>query len=160
MRKAGVPCTEISVAEALRREPLLNPRISRVFEVPDGSADSFLATHATAQAARQAGAQILVYHEVVDVADRGRRRATARRDGAKVRDLASGEEIAIHADMTINASGAWAGKIAALAGVDGQRHPRQGHDGRHEPPRGQHGDQPLQDARRRRHHRARSTRSP
>src|SRR3954470_12122401 len=27
-----VPCTEISVKEALRHEPLLNPRISRVFE--------------------------------------------------------------------------------------------------------------------------------
>jgi glycerol-3-phosphate dehydrogenase len=47
-----VPCTEIPVATALRHEPLLNPRISRVFEVPDASADSFLATHATAQAAR------------------------------------------------------------------------------------------------------------
>ena len=40
--KCGVPCTEIPVAEALRREPLLNRRISRVFEVPDGAADSFL----------------------------------------------------------------------------------------------------------------------
>jgi len=60
----GVPCAEISVAEALRREPLLNPRVSRVFEVPDGSADSFLAAHSTVQAAKYAGAQVLVYHEV------------------------------------------------------------------------------------------------
>src|SRR5579859_6143517 len=36
----GVPVSEISVSEALRREPLLNPRISRVFEVHDGAADS------------------------------------------------------------------------------------------------------------------------
>ncbi len=69
--ETGVPCNEISVAEALRREPLLNPRMSRVFEVPDGSADSFLATHATAQAAQQAGAQILVYHEIVDLLTEG-----------------------------------------------------------------------------------------
>ncbi|MFZ1771713.1 MAG: FAD-dependent oxidoreductase, partial [Caldilinea sp.] len=61
---AGIPCEEVPLKEALRREPLLNPRISRVFEVPDGSADSFLATHVTAQAARQAGAQIRIYHEV------------------------------------------------------------------------------------------------
>jgi glycerol-3-phosphate dehydrogenase len=33
--------------------------------VPDGAADSFLATHATAQAARLAGAQVFIYHEVV-----------------------------------------------------------------------------------------------
>lgn len=51
----GVPCNELSVKEALRREPMLNPGISRVFEVPDATADSFLSTHATAQAARQAG---------------------------------------------------------------------------------------------------------
>src|SRR5689334_13226638 len=69
--KTGVPCTEMSVAEALRREPLLNPRISRVFEVPDASADSFLATHATAQAAQQAGAQIFVYHEVSELLTEG-----------------------------------------------------------------------------------------
>ena len=61
----GIPCEELSAESALGREPLLNPRISRVFELPDAAADSFLATHATAQAARQAGAQLLPYHELV-----------------------------------------------------------------------------------------------
>ena len=37
--RAGVPCSEISVSQAVRREPFLNPRISRVFEVPDAAAD-------------------------------------------------------------------------------------------------------------------------
>ncbi|HHY56847.1 MAG TPA: anaerobic glycerol-3-phosphate dehydrogenase subunit A [Chloroflexi bacterium] len=114
--KVGIPCEEIPVKEALRREPLLNPRISRVFEVPDGSADSFLATHVTAQAAQQAGAQILVYHEVIGLLTEGgdgARRVT----GARVRDVVGGEEVQIEAAMTINASGAWAGKIAALADI-------------------------------------------
>jgi glycerol-3-phosphate dehydrogenase len=114
--KVGIPCEETPVKEALRREPLLNPRISRVFEVPDGSADSFLATHVTAQAARQAGAQILIYHEVIDLlttGGEGDRRVT----GARVHNVVSGEEIQIDAAMTINASGAWAGKIAALADI-------------------------------------------
>jgi len=114
--ETGVPCNEISVAEALRREPLLNPRVSRVFEVPDGAADSFLATHATAQAARIAGAQVLVYHEVVGLITTGgggERRVV----GARVRDVASGEDIEIRAAMTINASGAWAGQIAQMAGI-------------------------------------------
>lgn len=113
----GIPCTEISVKEALRREPLLNPRISRVFEVPDGSSDSFLAAHATANAARVAGASILTYHEVIDlimVGGEGDRRVA----GALVRNVATGEEIQIHADMTVNAAGAWTGKLAALAGVE------------------------------------------
>ncbi|RLT38351.1 MAG: anaerobic glycerol-3-phosphate dehydrogenase subunit A [Chloroflexi bacterium] len=115
--ETGVPCQEISVAAALRHEPFLNPRTSRVFAVPDGAADSFLATHATAQAARQAGARILVYHEVVGLLTEGsdgERRVT----GAVVRDTVSGAALHIHADLVINASGAWAGQIAGMAGVD------------------------------------------
>lgn len=113
----GVPCAEIPVREALRHEPLLNPRISRVFEVPDAAADSFLATHATAQAARLAGAHILVYHEVTALlagGGEGERQVT----GARVRNLATGEELLIHADMVINAAGAWAGRVAGLAGIE------------------------------------------
>lgn len=114
--KVGIPCEEVPVKEALRREPLLNPRISRVFEVPDGSADSFLATHVTAQAARQAGAQILIYHEVIDLLTEGGD-GDRRVVGALARNMVSGEEVRIEATMTINASGAWAGKLAALADI-------------------------------------------
>ena len=113
----GIPCTEIPVAEALRREPLLNPRAVQVFEVPDGSSDSFLAAHATAQAAKVCGAQILTYHAVTDLimADNNGNRRVA---GAHVRNEATGDEIEIHADMVINAAGAWTGKIAAMAGIE------------------------------------------
>lgn len=113
----GLPCSEISPATALRREPLLNPRISRVFEVNDGAADSFLATHVTAQAAQLAGAQILTYHEVVDLLTDsvdGERRVT----GAILRHMTAGDDIAVYADLVINAAGAWAGHIARMAGID------------------------------------------
>ena len=42
-RDTGIPCEEISIAQMLKEEPLLNPDIARCFRVPDGSADSFLA---------------------------------------------------------------------------------------------------------------------
>src|SRR6266498_33615 len=111
-RDTGVPVNEISVREALRREPLLNPRISQVFEVRDGSADSFLATHSNAEDARQHGAQVLTYHVVkaLDVAD-------GRVAGAVCEDMRSGEDVHIHASYVVNAAGAWAGKIAGMAGV-------------------------------------------
>ncbi len=95
---------------------MLNRQIGRIFEVADGAADSFLATHATAQAARQAGATVLVYHEVTELLIEGgddSRRIT----GARVKNMATGEEIIIRADMTINAAGAWAGRIADMAGI-------------------------------------------
>jgi len=110
--KTGVPVQEITVAEMLRREPALNPRISRVFEVPDGSADSFLAAHTVALAARNYGADIRTYHSVVDVLREGDRVV-----GAVVEDLRTGERIRIGCAVVLNAAGAWAGKIAALAGV-------------------------------------------
>lgn len=114
--QVGIPCEEIPLAEAFRREPMLNRHISRVFAVPDGAADSFLATHATAQAARLAGATVLIYHEVFDLIAAGGDGAR-RIVGARVRDMVSGEEIAVHAGMVVNASGAWAGQIAAMAGI-------------------------------------------
>ena len=113
----GIPCTEISVAEARRREPLLNPQIRRVFEVPDASVDGFLAAHATVQAARQAGAQILIYHEVVDLivtGDEGSRRVS----GAHIHNVVTDEMVEVHADMVVNAAGAWAGMLAAMAGIE------------------------------------------
>ncbi len=114
--EVGIPCDELNVAAARKREPLLTPRAARVFEVPDAAADSFLATHATAQAAVQAGATILPYHEVLDllVDERGGDR---RVTGARVRNLTDGSEEVIHADLVINAAGAWAGQIAQMAGV-------------------------------------------
>ncbi|MEA3334654.1 MAG: anaerobic glycerol-3-phosphate dehydrogenase subunit GlpA [Chloroflexota bacterium] len=115
--ETGVPCNEITVAEALRREPLLNPRVSRVFEVPDGAADSFLATHATAQAARIAGAELFLYHEVVGLLVEGGE-GECRVAGARVRDVANGEDVEIHAAMTISATGAWAGQLAKMAGIE------------------------------------------
>ncbi|HEU5098148.1 MAG TPA: anaerobic glycerol-3-phosphate dehydrogenase subunit GlpA [Roseiflexaceae bacterium] len=107
-----VPVNEISVREMLRREPLLNPRISRVFEVRDGAADSFLATHANAEDAKQHGAQVLTYHVVkaLDLAD-------DRVSGAICEDMRTGEDVHIHASYVVNAAGAWAGKIAGMAGA-------------------------------------------
>jgi glycerol-3-phosphate dehydrogenase len=115
--ETGLPCDEIPVAQALQREPLLNPRISRVFEVPDGASDSFLATHATAQAARDAGAKILTYHEVVSLVTEGDE-GDHKVIGAQIRDMVTDQEMLIRSDMVINASGAWAGQIAATAGIE------------------------------------------
>lgn len=111
-RGAGVPVEEISIAQMLKEEPLLNPRIQRCFRVPDGSADSFLGSESNAEAARQHGAQVLNYHEVIALVGEG-----GRISGARVRDLVNDEEITIRADMVINALGAWCGKAAATAGI-------------------------------------------
>jgi len=111
-RQAGIPVEEIPIAAMLREEPRLNPRIRRCFRVPDGSADSFAAAEANVASAREHGATALTYHTVE------RLTLTHRRvSGAICRDLVKDEEVVIHADMVVNAAGAWSGRIAALAGL-------------------------------------------
>jgi glycerol-3-phosphate dehydrogenase len=105
----GVPVEEIAVAEALRREPRLNPRITRAFVVPDATVDAWKTVWTCARSATEHGARILPYHEVIAVT----------RDGDQVTGIIArgpgGEQVQIRAQVTVNASGAWAGRIAAMA---------------------------------------------
>ena len=119
--QAGIPVEEIPVAQMLREEPLLNPAILRCFRLPDGSADSFAAAEANAASARACGAQILTYHKVTGLIQQN-----GTVCGAHLLDLAAGEEIEIYADMVVNAAGAWAGQIAAMAGLQVQIVPGKG----------------------------------
>ncbi|HLH67412.1 MAG TPA: anaerobic glycerol-3-phosphate dehydrogenase subunit GlpA [Solirubrobacteraceae bacterium] len=111
----GVDCEEIDVARALRSEPRLNPRISRAFVVPDASIDVWKTVRAMARGARERGARVLAHHELVAI-----ERAGDRVLGAVVRD-GRGDELRIHARITVNAAGAWAGRVALLAGIEGVR---------------------------------------
>jgi glycerol-3-phosphate dehydrogenase len=115
-RATGVDCEEISPGQALREEPRLNPAISRAFRVPDASMDVWKTVWALARGARERGAQVLPYHAAVAV-----HRSGDEVTGARVRDVRTGEETDVEARMTINASGAWAGQVAELAGIEGVR---------------------------------------
>ncbi len=112
-RKAGIPVEELSIAQMLRAEPLLNPRITRCFRVPDGAADSFRAAEANVASARAYGAQVFTYHRVERLLV-----SAGKVSGAVCRDLIRDEEVTLYAAMVVNAAGAWAGRIAALAGLD------------------------------------------
>lgn len=127
---ADIPVEEISIDEMLRAEPLLNPRISRCFRVPDASADSFLAADLNVASAREHAAKILTYHKVLKLlltadiqnsAEIGESTAFPPENrvvGALCYDRVKDEEVIIYADMVINASGAWAGVIAESAGLN------------------------------------------
>ena len=109
----GIPVEEISIKEALRREPMLNPTIRRVFLVPDGSVETWEACQSLVDSAAEYGAETLVYHEVIDILT-----SNGKVTGAKVKNSVTGEEFNIEADMVINAAGAWGGPLAAMAGCD------------------------------------------
>jgi glycerol-3-phosphate dehydrogenase len=115
-RATGVPCEEIDPAQALREEPRLNPSISRAFRVPDASMDIWKTVWAMARGARERGARVMPYHETVAI-HRNRDEVT----GARLRDTRTGEEVDVEAGVTVSATGAWAGQIAQLAGIEGVR---------------------------------------
>jgi glycerol-3-phosphate dehydrogenase len=114
----GVDCEEIPVAQALRDEPRLSRDISRAFRVPDASIDVWKTVWALAHGAQQRGARILPYHEVTQV---HRSNGGGAVTGARARDVRTREDVEIHADVTVNAAGAWAGQVADLAGIEGVR---------------------------------------
>jgi glycerol-3-phosphate dehydrogenase len=115
-RATGVDCEEIDPAHALREEPRLNPDVARVFRVPDGNIEVWKTVWALARGAEQRGARVLTYHAVVAI-----HRDGDEVTGARVRDARTGTELDIEARVTVNASGAWAGQIADLAGIEGVR---------------------------------------
>jgi glycerol-3-phosphate dehydrogenase len=112
----GVDCEEVDVAQALRDEPRLNRDISRAFRVPDASIDVWKTVWALGHGAQQRGARILPYHAVTEI-----RRDGDEVTGALARDARTGEDIEINARVTVNAAGAWAGRIADMAGIEGVR---------------------------------------
>jgi glycerol-3-phosphate dehydrogenase len=112
-KECGIPVQELRPDEALRLEPLLNPELKAAVRVPDATMDAMrmpLRFFATAQ---QGGAELINYLEVV-----GLLRHDHVVSGAAVRDRVTREEREIRADLTINATGPWSEKIAAMAGVD------------------------------------------
>jgi glycerol-3-phosphate dehydrogenase len=124
---AGIPTENVDIHQMQREEPLLNPKIQQCFRVPDGSADSFLAAEINALSARQNGAQVLTYHEVVRLTMSSSSSSSQPVvTGALCHDLVKDEDVQINASMVINSSGAWAGIIAATADINLQMVPGKG----------------------------------
>lgn len=108
----GVPAREIPVAEALRREPRLNPGIFRAIEVQDGSVDGWQLVWGAASSAIEHGGQVLTYHPVTRI----------EHDGDQVKavfcyDQKGGEDVQIDCRFVLNCAGPWAEGITHMAGL-------------------------------------------
>lgn len=109
----GVSVTELPLRDVHTREPLLNKRISRAFEVNDAALDSFDLAHMLASGIQEAGGKILLHHRVKGIGLRQNRIAEI-----ELVDTHSGQTLLISPSYVINAAGPWSGVVAALAGVN------------------------------------------
>jgi glycerol-3-phosphate dehydrogenase len=111
--KSGIPAEMLDISTAREMEPELSPDLIAAFQVADASVDPFMLSLDNMAQARQHHAELLCYHKVISFRiEKGRIRKTG------VRNTVSGEETEIEADYVVSASGAWAGIIAGLAGIE------------------------------------------
>lgn len=110
--KAGIPVRELSREEALKLEPNLNPQLRAAVYVPDGTFDPLKVILSFAASAKARGAVVKPYHEVV-----GFRVEDGRVASVRVLDKTVPREYEVKPDFVVNATGAWADKVARLAGL-------------------------------------------
>lgn len=113
-QECGIPIEKLSVREALKIEPNLNPNILAVYTVPDGTFDPLRLAFAFAASARKNGVEFRPYHQVKGMVMDG----NARVVGVEVWDRTADKNYQIRGDVVINATGAWAGQIVKMTGID------------------------------------------
>jgi glycerol-3-phosphate dehydrogenase len=129
-RECDIPAEVIDGDEARRREPYLARDVEKAIAVPDGAIDPFRLCVANAADAREHGARVETHAKVTDI---------LIEDGEVVgieieHDSGPGKRVhhepgateAIYAKYVVNATGAWAGQIGEMAGVDVEVRPSKG----------------------------------
>lgn len=112
-QECGIPAREISVGEALKYEPFLNPNLKAAVRVPDGAFEPFRFCASFLATAKKNGAVLRTFTQVQDLFFQGQAVA-----GVKVYDYRTGRQETIGAELVVNAAGPWAGQIAAMARLD------------------------------------------
>ncbi len=110
---SGIQTQVLSPGDALRLEPSLNPNLKVAVRVPDATMDAMRMPLRFFATAKHHGAVLLNFVEVT-----GMLRTAGVVTGAAVRDLVSGRDSEIHADIVVNATGPWSEQVATMAGVD------------------------------------------
>ncbi|HKF85706.1 MAG TPA: anaerobic glycerol-3-phosphate dehydrogenase subunit GlpA [Candidatus Limnocylindrales bacterium] len=118
---SGVDCDEVDVPTLLEHEPALDRRIRRAFRVPDGSIEPWQLIESTLADARLHGSDAASYQRVI-----GFEVTAGRITAAVLRDERNGAETKVWTQFVVSAAGAWAGQIAAFAGVDVEMTPGKG----------------------------------
>jgi len=108
----GIPATLLDISEARETEPELSEKLLAAYRVEDASIDPFMLSLENIAHAQKLGSSYLRHMKVVGFDKSGNRIRTI-----SLRNTFSGKQTLVEADQVVNAAGAWAGEIAALADI-------------------------------------------
>ena len=94
-------------------EPALSDRIIAAYAVDDAAIDPFKLSLDNMAARVQHGSQLLRFSQVI-----GFETHAGRIQSVQLHNTLTGHETRVRADVVVNAAGAWASQVAALAGID------------------------------------------
>ena len=110
--QSGINAKALDPARALELEPALSPDLIAAYQVRDGAIDPFMLALDNVAQAQALGARVRRNWQVVGMSLQ-KERVTA----VRFWDHNKSRQVEVKADLVINATGAWAGMVAALAGV-------------------------------------------
>ncbi|MFZ5816571.1 MAG: anaerobic glycerol-3-phosphate dehydrogenase subunit GlpA [Bacillota bacterium] len=111
-REAGVPVEPLDLDRLRAEEPGISSRAVAAYRTQDASIDGFRLVTANVAAAERLGARVLTYRKVIGLLMEG-----GRVTGVRLRNKRTGEEERLEAELVINAAGAWAAQVTAMAGI-------------------------------------------
>lgn len=120
-RNSGINAEIIDPRKALLLEPSANPNIIGAVRVPDGSIDPFRLTASNMIDAKNHGAKILTYHEVIAFI-----KEQDRIVGVEVYNHKTRQKSKIYASIVVNAGGIWGQHLSALADIQVKMLPAKG----------------------------------
>jgi glycerol-3-phosphate dehydrogenase len=111
-RGSGVAAAPLDPAVAREMEPALSTRLIAAFRVEDATVDPFRLSLENMAQAQSLGARLIRFARAVRFERSG---GVIRR--VALQDQVSGRATLVEAQVVVNAAGAWAGEVAALAGA-------------------------------------------
>ncbi len=110
--KSEIAVSAIDCKEARDLEPALPETIIAAYLVEDASVYPFRLSFENLSQAESHGTSVLIHTQVIGIECRD-----GRINSVRLRQGPNGREFTIIADQVVNATGAWAGQVAALAGI-------------------------------------------
>ena len=110
--QCDIAVSELDVKEVRDREPAISDKMIAAYGVRDASIDPFKLSLQNIAQARELGSTLLRFTKVI-----GFKKKDTNIISTRLQNVITGKKITVKAQQVVNATGAWAAEVAALAGV-------------------------------------------